>query len=183
MKRSHFRKSFHQVLTFLVLPLGLYGRLFIGFKSLSSAPRNCEIICQVSSFVHEDLFAQVALYILRRHGKEAFPSATGVRLTTLIPLWRGLGSSAAAIIAGVMLGNEAADLGLSKEWMSDYYLTVERHPDTIAPTLFGDFIGAFMDTAYIEIPLSEVLPELSEDADTSLRLLKSFLLFTWRPRR
>ena len=45
---------------------------------------------------------------------------------------------------------------------------VERHPDNIASDLFGGFIGAFVDTARIEIPLSEVLPKLSGDADTSL---------------
>ncbi|KAF6231256.1 hypothetical protein HO173_010588 [Letharia columbiana] len=146
----------------------------LGQGSLSSAPWNCEIICHgegselLSSLVHENLVTQVALYVLRCHGKEAFPSATTVTLITAIPLSRGLGSSAAAIVAGVMLGNEAGDLGLSKERMFDYCLMVERHPDNIAPALFGGFIGAFMDIARIEIPLSEVLPKLSGDTDTSL---------------
>jgi len=143
-------------------------------ESLSSAPWNCEIICQgegselLSSLVHENLVTQVALYVLRCHGKEAFPSATRVRIISGIPLSRGLGSSAAAIVAGVMLGNEAGDLGLSKERMFDYCLMIERHPDNIAPALFGGFIGAFVDTARIEIPLSEVLPKLSGDTDTNL---------------
>ena len=61
--------------------------------------------------------------------------------------------------------------------MFDYCLMVECHPDNIAPALFGDFIGAFTDTARVEIPLSEVLTEFSKDTDTSLRLLQSFLLF------
>ena len=143
-------------------------------KNLRSAPWNCEIICQgegselLSSLVHENLVTQVALYVLRCHGKGAFPSATRVRLITGIPLSRGLGSSAAAIVAGVMLGNEAGNLGLSKERMFDYCLMIERHPDNIAPALFGGFIGAFVDNARIEIPLSEVLPKLSGDTDTSL---------------
>ena len=143
-------------------------------ESLSSAPWNCELRCQgegselLSSLVHENLVTQVALYVLRCHGKQAFPSATRVRLITAIPLSRGLGSSAAAIVAGVMLGSEAGHLGLSKEKMFDYCLMIERHPDNIAPALFGGLIGAFMDTARIKIPLSEVLPKLSEDTDTSL---------------
>ena len=49
---------------------------------------------------------------------------------------------------------------------------VERHPDNVAAALFGGFVGTFMrtlspaDTARIEIPLSEVLPELSGGIDT-----------------
>lgn len=143
-------------------------------ESLGSPPWNCELTCQgegsesLSSLVHENLVTQVALYVLRCHGKEAFPFATRVRLITSIPLSRGLGSSAAAIVAGVMLGNEAGHLNLSKERMFDYCLMIERHPDNIAPALFGGFVGAFVDPARIGAPLSEVLPKLSGDTDTSL---------------
>jgi len=142
--------------------------------SSSSAPWNCEITCEgegselLSSLVHENLVTQVALYVLRCHGKEAFPSAIRVRIITGIPLSRGLGSSAAAIVAGVMLGNEVGDLGLSKERMFDYCLMVEHHPDNVAPALFGGLIGAFVDTARIEVPLNEVLPKLSGGTDTGL---------------
>ena len=71
-----------------------------------------------------------------------------------------------------MLGNEVGHLNLSKERMLDYCLMVERHPDNIAAALFGGFVGTFMktlspeDTARSEIPLSEVLPELSGGVDT-----------------
>ena len=82
-------------------------------------------------------------------------------MITSVPLSRGLESSAATIVAGVMLGNEAADLGLPKERMFDYCLMVESHPHNIAPALFGDFIGVFMDAPRIEIPLSEVLTKFS----------------------
>ncbi|KAL9603900.1 MAG: hypothetical protein Q9219_000838 [cf. Caloplaca sp. 3 TL-2023] len=143
-------------------------------ESLSSAPWNCELICRgegselLSSSVHENLVTQVALYVLRCNGQRAFPSPIRVILTNGIPLSRGLGSSAAAVVAGVMLGNEAGRLGLSKQRMFDYCLMIERHPDNIAPALFGGFIGAFVDTARITPPLSEVLPKLSPNADNSL---------------
>ena len=70
-----------------------------------------------------------------------------------------------------MLGNAAADLGPSKESMSDYCLMIECYPDNNAPALFGDFIAAFIDTALIKILPNGVLPNLSEDTHTSLRLL------------
>ena len=71
-----------------------------------------------------------------------------------------------------MLGNEVGRLNLSKETMFDYCLMVERHPDNVAAALFGGFVGTFMktlspeDTTRSEIPLSEVLPELSGGVDT-----------------
>jgi homoserine kinase len=42
-----------------------------------------------------------------------------------IPLSRGLGSSGAAVVAGVVLGNEVGGFGLSKDRMLDYCLMVE----------------------------------------------------------
>ena len=95
-----------------------------------------------------------------------------MRILNGIALSRGLGSSAAAVVAGVLLGNEVGHLKLSKERMFDYCLMVERHPDNVAAALFGGFVGTFMktlspaDTARSEIPLSEVLPELSGGIDT-----------------
>ncbi|CAF9912804.1 MAG: hypothetical protein ALECFALPRED_008310 [Alectoria fallacina] len=86
----------------------------------------------------------------------------------MIPISRDLGSSAAATVAGSMLGNKAGDLGLSKQRMFDCCRMVERHPDHIAAALFSGFTGAFADTARIQIPLSEVLPKLSGGTDTGL---------------
>ena len=97
---------------------------------------------------------------------------TRLRICNGVALSRGLGSSAAAVVAGVLLGNEVGQLNLSKERMFDYCLMVERHPDNVAAALFGGFVGTFMktlspaDTARSEIPLSEVLPELSGGIDT-----------------
>lgn len=97
---------------------------------------------------------------------------TRVHICNGVALSRGLGSSAAAVVAGILLGNEVGDLNLSKERMFDYCLMVERHPDNVAAALFGGFVGTFMktlspaDTARVEIPLSEVLPELSGGIDT-----------------
>ncbi|KAI4208574.1 MAG: hypothetical protein LQ346_000084 [Caloplaca aetnensis] len=105
----------------------------------------------------------------------AFKVPTRVRICNGIALSRGLGSSAAAVVAGVLLGNEVGQLKLSKERMFDYCLMIERHPDNVAAALFGGFVGTFMktlspaDTARSEIPLSEVLPELSGGIDTGRR--------------
>lgn len=52
-----------------------------------------------------------------------------------IPQGRGLGSSGAAVVAGVMLGNAVGGLGLSKDRLLDFCLMIERHPDNVAAAL------------------------------------------------
>jgi homoserine kinase len=54
-------------------------------------------------------------------------------------------------------------LGLDRARILDYCLMVERHPDNIAATLYGGFVGTYLneltpaDTERLEIPISEVL--------------------------
>ena len=94
-----------------------------------------------------------------------------IRIISGIPLSRGLGSSAAAVVAGVMLGNELGKLNLSKKRMFDFCLMIERHPDNVGAALFGGYIGTFMRSLSPEDKLiietspsepSEVLPGLSK---------------------
>ena len=54
---------------------------------------------------------------MRCHGQRSFPPGTHVHVINPIPLGRGLGSSGAAVVAGVALGNEVGNLGLSKARM------------------------------------------------------------------
>jgi homoserine kinase len=98
-----------------------------------------------------------------------------VHIINPIPLGRGLGSSGAAVVAGVALANEVGDLNLSKARMLDYCLMIERHPDNVAAALYGGFVGTYLnelneeDLRRKEIPLSEVLPEPAGGIDTGLR--------------
>jgi homoserine kinase len=54
-----------------------------------------------------------------------------------IPLGRGLGSSAAAIIAGVKLCGLVCDCEMTPETVLAYATELEGHPDNVAPSLFG----------------------------------------------
>ncbi|HEY0005427.1 MAG TPA: homoserine kinase [Pyrinomonadaceae bacterium] len=54
-----------------------------------------------------------------------------------IPLGRGLGSSAAAILAGVRLGAALCDAELSSEALLRIALELEGHADNLAPSLYG----------------------------------------------
>ncbi|KAL9577896.1 MAG: hypothetical protein Q9212_006075 [Teloschistes hypoglaucus] len=140
-----------------------------------------------------NLLTRVALYVLRCHDQHEFPAQTVIHIKNEIPLGRGLGSSGAAVVAGVILGNEVGKLGLSKDRMLDFCLMIERHPDNVAAALYGGFVGTYLaeldpeDMARKEIPLSEVLPSPAGGIDTGLKPpippqgLGSYMRFPWSP--
>lgn len=54
-----------------------------------------------------------------------------------IPIGRGLGSSAAATVAGALAANSLLDLGLSERAIASACAEVEGHPDNVVPALYG----------------------------------------------
>ncbi|MBS4198263.1 homoserine kinase [Bacillus sp. FJAT-49732] len=57
-----------------------------------------------------------------------------------IPLARGLGSSASAIIAGIELANQLCELSLSIEEKLRIATDIEGHPDNVAASLYGGLV-------------------------------------------
>ena len=119
---------------------------------------------------YKNLLTRVALYVLRSHSIPNFPPGITIHAHNEIPFGRGLGSSGAAVIAGVLLGDLLGDLKLPKERLLDFALMVERHPDNVTAALIGGFVGSYLkelspeDTSAASIPLAEVLPEFPPDA-------------------
>ncbi|MBO8137209.1 MAG: homoserine kinase [Desulfotomaculum sp.] len=66
-----------------------------------------------------------------------FPAGLRIKLTNQIPVCRGLGSSAAAIVGGIVAANLLSGSKLSKDKMLDLAVQMEGHPDNVAPALFG----------------------------------------------
>jgi homoserine kinase len=62
------------------------------------------------------------------------------RLKSEIPLARGLGSSAAAIVAGLFAADHLFELALSKEEMLVKATELEGHPDNVAAAIYGGFV-------------------------------------------
>lgn len=58
-------------------------------------------------------------------------------MTNNIPLARGLGSSAAAIVGGLVGANEALGKPLCNEELLNIASAMEGHPDNVAPALYG----------------------------------------------
>ena len=147
----------------------------------STAPLNCTISYTgvgaegIDLDPSNNLLTRTALYVLKCHDIHSFPPSTHVHIHNPIPLGRGLGSSGAAVVAGVLLGNHVGNLNLPKTRILDFALMVERHPDNVAAALYGGFVGTYLneldpdDMARKEVPLSEVLPQPAGGVDTGLR--------------
>jgi homoserine kinase len=73
---------------------------------------------------------------------ESLHSADGIafRLTRTIPLGRGLGSSAAAIVAGLVAADHLYELALSQEELLARAAAIEGHPDNVAAAIYGGFV-------------------------------------------
>ncbi|NDO47744.1 homoserine kinase [Clostridium sp. MD294] len=62
-----------------------------------------------------------------------------------IPMVRGLGSSAACIVAGLLAANHLSGCHYSKEELSQIAAKIEGHPDNSNPALFGGMVVGATD--------------------------------------
>lgn len=83
------------------------------------------------------LIAKVALDAAKQWGQEL----PGLHLdcTNEIPQGRGFGSSAAAIIAGLVIARELTETDVSNASLLQMANVIEGHPDNISACLFGGF--------------------------------------------
>jgi homoserine kinase len=104
--------------------------------------------------VSEDRLVLAFLAELRRRGIER----PGGKLlaTSTIPVARGLGSSAAATIAGIALATAACGDTLDRDAALAAAVRLEGHPDNAAPALFGGLIG--VASSSVGVPRAMRLP-------------------------
>jgi len=62
-----------------------------------------------------------------------------------IPLGKGLGSSAAAVVAGVVIGSEVGGLGWRRERVLQEAAKIEGHPDNVSACVLGGLTAAAFD--------------------------------------
>jgi homoserine kinase len=87
----------------------------------------------------DDLFVVAFLGELRRLGAE--PVSGSLFARSAIPVGRGLGSSAAAVVAGIALAGAACGRDLDRDAALAAAAVVEGHPDNAAPALFGGLVA------------------------------------------
>ncbi|WP_352418977.1 homoserine kinase [Proteiniborus sp.] len=73
------------------------------------------------------------------------PKGIRIDMNTDIPISRGMGSSAACILGGVIGANKLAKASLSNDEILDIATEIEGHPDNIAPALFGGLVVSVME--------------------------------------
>jgi homoserine kinase len=65
------------------------------------------------------------------------PPSIALEIEPAVPLSRGLGSSATAIVGGLVGANHCAGAPLSPTEIRDLAIALEGHPDNVVPALFG----------------------------------------------
>ena len=81
-----------------------------------------------------------------------------LKMTSEVPLARGLGSSSSVIVAGIELANQLCNLCLSDEEKLEIATKIEGHPDNVAPAIFGNLVVAsYVDqqTNHLVLPFPE----------------------------
>ena len=95
--------------------------------------------------------------LLVRSAQEPFagwsPPLDGVelRVTNQIPVGRGLGSSAAAIVAGITLGAKLRGLRISAQRVLELAFPLEGHGDNLAAALYGGFCIAVTENGGVRV--------------------------------
>jgi len=92
-----------------------------------------------------NIVSQVIQTVLAKVGKKY--QGIHIKMMNQIPLSRGLGSSAAAIVAGLFAANVATGNTLSKDEILDMATAIEGHPDNVAPALFGGIVTSIIHGA------------------------------------
>lgn len=77
------------------------------------------------------------------------PNGLSIKLENNIPIARGLGSSAAAIVGGALAANLLIPNPLSLEELLLIVTEFEGHPDNVAPALIGGLISSIYTTEKI----------------------------------
>ncbi|MRX73220.1 homoserine kinase [Bacillus lacus] len=92
----------------------------------------------------ENLICKAALLAAGYKNRELPPCA--VEVWSDIPVARGLGSSAAAIVGGIELANQVCGLQLTNEEKLFLGCSMEKHPDNVGASIYGGMIiGCWME--------------------------------------
>ena len=78
-----------------------------------------------------------------------------------IPQTRGLGSSSACTVAGIMGANALLGDKLTERQMLTLATAIEGHPDNVAPAMLGGFVTSVIDEGQVYSVKKDIDPELA----------------------
>lgn len=128
---------------------------------------------------YEDHFIyQIALEVAKRYEK-TLPTCKVV-MESNIPLARGLGSSASAVVAGIELANQLCELSLNQQDKVMIATQIEGHPDNVAPSLLGGLVVTasprpdqvdYLKVENLEVDLILYIPSVELKTDEARKVL------------
>lgn len=92
----------------------------------------------------DNLIWQTALRIAADQGRKMPPIE--LNIANDIPLGKGLGSSAAALTAGVVIASEVLGFGWDRPRVMDEAARMEGHPDNVAACVLGAIVASAFDS-------------------------------------
>ncbi len=78
-------------------------------------------------------------YLLRKAEYDDTFRGAKIHMSNRIPLSRGLGSSATAIVAGLKAANAILNNPFNRRELLQFATDIEGHPDNVAPAIYGGF--------------------------------------------
>ncbi|WP_285867109.1 homoserine kinase [Mesobacillus maritimus] len=131
----------------------------------------------------QHFIVKMAMRTAKQYGKEMPPCRLTV--SSEIPLTRGLGSSAAAIIAGIELADYFCNLQLSKQEKLEISAEIEGHPDNVGASIYGGFVvgsqlGDEIDLTVlssVEMDVVAIIPEEELLTESAREVLPGYLPF------
>ena len=105
----------------------------------------------------ENLIWQTATTVAQNHGMQMPPVELEIR--NEIPIGKGLGSSAAALTAGVVMADYILDLGWKPLRILDEAARLEGHPDNVAPCTLGSIVASAIDSGGVTRAVRLDLPQ------------------------
>lgn len=99
---------------------------------------------KITTDFERNLVGQAMLRAALVNGK-TLPENGVITLFNRIPLARGLGSSSAAVVGGLLLGNELTGRGMDENQILHEATLMEGHPDNAAPALLGGLCMSVTD--------------------------------------
>ncbi|MFA7575174.1 MAG: homoserine kinase, partial [Arcobacteraceae bacterium] len=100
---------------------------------------------EILSSDRDNLIYKAASLVIEKIGLNPEKEGIKISIRNEIPVERGLGSSASAIIGGILAAAELYDLDITREEVLQMAFSLEGHLDNIVPALIGGFTISYRD--------------------------------------
>ncbi len=120
--------------------LALYNTITVALEGESLVIEGCD-----EAYRGPDNLVVVAYRAAMERMGLACEAGLHITIEADIPVCRGLGSSAALLVAGAMAANELHNAPLDKRALLEVCNTIEGHPDNLAPALYGGMTASMLE--------------------------------------